>query len=366
MTESLQSLIEAPGERGGGTERAGGAGEPGAPGEVCGFDESGGRFALSSDLISELLTSMRLRGVRYRRVQAGPRFGVTFDAKPGRAYFHFLAVGSAVLRTQDGTLHELAAGNAVFMPHGQGHQLLSGPDIPARGIESFAAVPLSNAVCAVDACASTAPAPSAIFFTGSMEFDLGGMQGLSQLMPEIMLVNAVGKRYPGLMPILASMRRELGSARVGFAGILARLAEVAAAMIVRGWIECGCDSSSGLVAALRDPRLARAILALHREPGRHWTVAELAAECNVSRSVFADRFQATIGVPPLRYATELRMLLAGQWLAQDTLSIQSVALRLGYTSQAAFSRAFKRVTGHSPGARRGATALAEAAGPSAG
>ncbi|MBW8091835.1 MULTISPECIES: AraC family transcriptional regulator [Streptomyces] len=350
-----------------------------SPQSLTGTPDGGpeGQYALSSDLISELLTSMRLRGVRYRRVHAGPRFGLAFDAKPGHVHLHFLAVGSAVLRTEDGTLHELSAGNAVFMPHGQSHQLLSDPDIPARGIESFAAVPLSDAVCDVDACpsaatAGAAPPPSAIFFTGSMEFDLGGMQGLSQLMPDVMLVNATGKRYPGLMPILASMRRELCSARVGFAGILARLAEVAAAMIVRGWIECGCDSSSGLVAALRDPRLARAILALHRRPGHHWTVAELAAECHVSRSVFADRFQATIGMPPLRYATELRMLLASQWLAQDTLPIQSVALRLGYTSQAAFSRAFKRVTGRSPGASRnaaslvGSPSLAGAARPGAG
>jgi AraC-like DNA-binding protein len=148
------------------------------------------------------------------------------------------------------------------------------------------------------------------------------------------------------------MKNEVCAARVGFAGVLARLAEVAAAMIVRGWVECGCDNASGLVAALRDPRLARAILALHRQPGRDWTVAELAAECNISRSVFAERFQATIGVPPLRYATELRMLLAVQWLAEDTMSVEAVARRLGYASQAAFSRAFKRVTGCSPGASR--------------
>ncbi|MGW5930389.1 AraC family transcriptional regulator [Streptomyces anulatus] len=331
MTESLQYLTETPGG--------------GAPGQ----------FALSSDLISELLTSMRLRGVRYRRVQVGPQFGLNFDAEPRRAYFHFLAVGSAVLRTEDGAVHELSAGNAVFMPHGKSHQLVSGPDVPVQGIDSFDAVTLSNAVCDVDACPGADPTPSAIFFNGFMEFDLGGMEGLSQLMPDVMLVDAEGQRYPGLMPILTSMRREVCSGRVGFAGILARLAEVAAAMIVRGWIECGCDSTSGLVAALRDPRLACALLALHRQPGHHWTVAELAAESNVSRSVFADRFQTTIGMPPLRYATELRMLLAGQWLAQDTLPIQSVAQRLGYSSQAAFSRAFKRVTGQPPGASRDVT-----------
>jgi AraC-like DNA-binding protein len=148
------------------------------------------------------------------------------------------------------------------------------------------------------------------------------------------------------------MKREICSGRIGFAGMLARLSEVAAAMILRGWIEGGCENASGLIAALRDPRLARAILALHRQPGKDWTVAELAAESHISRSVFAQRFQATIGLPPLRYATELRMRLASQWLAKENLSIDAVAERLGYASQAAFSRAFKRVHGQPPGASR--------------
>lgn len=310
------------------------------------------QFALSSDLINELLTGMRLRGVQYRRIHAGASFGLGFSARPGYAYFHFVAVGSAVLRTEDGAVHTLSSGHAVLLPQGGSHQILSTVDAPVQDIDSFDAAPLGDTVCAVNACATTEPSPSSILFCGCMEFDLGGMQGLGRLMPHLMVVDASGERYPGLMPILSSMKAEICTQRVGFSGVLARLSEVVAAMIVRGWVECGCDNASGLVAALRDPRLARAILALHRQPGRDWTVAELAAECHTSRSVFAERFQATIGTPPLRYATELRMRLAAQWLTQDRLSIDAVALRLGYTSQAAFSRAFKRTTGRPPGASR--------------
>lgn len=309
-------------------------------------------FALSSDLISALLTDMRLRGVQYRRVQAGAEFGLNFEARPGHAYFHFLAVGSAVLRTSDGTLHALSAGNAVLMPHGGAHQLLSRADLPAIDIDSYHAAPLGDNVDAVDACPSLGMTPGTILFYGCMEFDLGGMQGLGPLMSGVMVADVMGRRYPGLAAILGSMKSEVCSGRVGFAGILARLAEVAAAMIVRGWVECGCDNASGLVAALRDPRLARAILALHRQPGRNWTVEELALECHSSRSVFAERFQATIGTPPLRYATELRMHLASQWLGQGRLPVETVAQRLGYASQAAFSRAYKRITGQTPGVSR--------------
>lgn len=317
-------------------------------------------FALSSELINELLTGMRLRGVRYRRIQTGPTFGLGFEAKPGHAYLHFLAVGTAVLRTSDGALHELSAGNAVLIPHGEAHALLSSPHTPAQDIDSLGAAPLDERVSGVDTCPSTAQVPSAVVFYGCMAFDLGGMQGLNKLMPCAIVVDAKQARYPGLMPILDAMKREICSGRIGFAGILARLADVVAAMIVRGWVECGCDDASGLVAALRDPRLARAILALHRQPGHGWTVAQLAAQAHISRSAFAERFQATLGIPPLRYVTELRMRLASQWLSQRGLPIEAVALQLGYTSQAAFSRAFKRITGLPPGASRQQAAQAGA------
>ncbi|WP_218964070.1 AraC family transcriptional regulator [Janthinobacterium sp. BJB446] len=307
---------------------------------------------LSSSLVSELLMGMRLRGVQYRRIQTGPAFGIGFEDKPGHAYFHFVAVGTAYLCTDDGELHELSAGSAVFMPHGRRHQLLSDAGVAFQDIDKFDVAPLGDAVSGVDTCPSTASVPSAIIFYGCMEFDLGGMQGLGKLMPTVMVADTQAQGYPGLLPVLDSMKREICAGRIGFAGILARLAEVAASMIVRGWIECGCESASGLLAALRDPRLALAILALHRQPGREWTVAQLAAESHVSRSVFARRFQTTIGVPPLRYATELRMRLAKQLLTHERVSIDAVAQRLGYTSQAAFSRAFKRVIGRPPGRDR--------------
>lgn len=328
MTQDLHSLIERP--------------DAAAQGE----------YALSSELISGLLTSMRLRGVRYRRIHAGSQFGLRFSDHRGSAYFHFVAVGSALLETDDGDVHEVPAGTAVFIPHGKAHRLQSRPGVPVQEIESYATASVGETVSAVNMCPSLEPDPSNVLFTGEMEFDLGGMYGLSKLMPVVMVADAHGERYPGLMPILVAMRHESCTERVGFAGVLARLAEVVASMIVRGWVECGCDNASGLVAALRDPRLAKAILALHQDPGRHWTVAELAAECHVSRSVFAERFQTTIGVTPLRYATELRMFLAQQWLAEDVDSIEVLARRLGYTSQAAFSRAFKRVLGHPPGTSR--------------
>lgn len=178
------------------------------------------------------------------------------------------------------------------------------------------------------------------------------MQPLVGTMPEFMHVGTLLARYPEIRPMLDAMEREACSARAGFAGILARLADVVAAFIVRGWVECGCGDATGWVQALREPKLGRAIVALHRDPGRNWSVAELATEAGVSRSVFAERFLAATGMTPVRYLTELRMRLAAQWITRDHETIEAVAYRLGYGSLAAFSRAFKRVVGKPPGAVR--------------
>jgi AraC-like DNA-binding protein len=185
-----------------------------------------------------------------------------------------------------------------------------------------------------------------------MEFDLGCMSPLIGMMPEIMQVGTMLERNPEILPILEAMEREVCSERAGYGAIVTRLADVVSASIVRGWVECGCGDASGWVEALRDPRLGRVISALHRDPGRNWTVASMAAEMGTSRSVFAERFLAVTGITPLRYVTDLRMRLAMQWISRERLPVDMVAERLGYGSGAAFSRAFKRVTGTSPGVAR--------------
>ncbi|MCQ8241768.1 AraC family transcriptional regulator [Rhizosaccharibacter radicis] len=305
------------------------------------------------DLMSELLLDMHLRAVRYRRIEITAPFGLSFGTEAGRAHFHFVAAGTVLLRMPEGDLHPLAPGTAVLLPRGGEHELLSAADRPARSVDSFAAEPVCENLCDISACAGAPGCPdNTIIFSSCMELELGAMQALVRLMPRLMLVDTLADRHPEIPAILKAMESEACGRRVGFAGILGRLADVVSATIVRGWVECGCGDASGLADALRDPRLARAILALHRDPGRDWTVAALAAEAGCSRSVFAQRFQDFIGIAPLRYAAELRMRLATRWIGENRMPIETVANALGYASQAAFSRAFKRVTGCPPGAVR--------------
>ncbi|TEA77253.1 AraC family transcriptional regulator [Allopusillimonas ginsengisoli] len=315
--------------------------------------------APSYDLASELLLGMRLVGVKYRRIDMTPPFGLAFSQAAGRAQFHFIGRGPVLLRTATGKQFELGTGDALLLPQGVAHELLSGPHATSRNIDVFATTDLCPTVCAIspNARQTNVAEDGALIFSGCMEFDLGGMQLLVASMPEVMLVSTLLDRNPEIRPMLEAMEHEALARRAGFAGILSRLADVVSAFIVRGWVECGCGDATGWVQALRDPRLSKVFLALHREPGRNWTVAELAAEMGSSRSVFAERFLAVTGMTPVRYLTELRMRLAMQWISRDQENIEVVAYRLGYGSLAAFSRAFKRVLGYPPGELRKAQRL---------
>jgi AraC-like DNA-binding protein len=306
------------------------------------------------DPLNELLAGMRLTGVEYRRIELSPPFGLGFGASEGRANFHFVARGAVFLRQGD-EVHQMDAGDAVLLPRGGTHDVVSEPDLGASDVAAFATSEICQGVSALTACkAGECPSSHVLIFSGCMEFDLGGMSSLIGLMPEAMFVGTLSERYPEILPILDAMERETCGGRAGFAGILAHLANVVAAFIVRAWAESGCGEASGWVSALRDPRLGGVISAVHRDPGRDWTVSDLAAEMGSSRSIFAERFLAVTGLTPLRYLTELRMRLAAEWIARDRMPIDVAAHRLGYGSQAAFSRAFKRVNGRSPGSVRSA------------
>jgi AraC-like DNA-binding protein len=306
------------------------------------------------DPLNDLLAGMRLTGVEYRRIELSPPFGLGFGASEGRANFHFVARGAVFLRQGD-EVHQMDAGDAVLLPRGGRHDVVSEPDLGASDVAAFPTSTICHGVSALTACkVGDCPSSHVLIFSGCMEFDLGGMGSLLGLMPEAMFVGTLSERYPEILPILDAMERETCGGRAGFAGILAHLANVVAAFIVRAWVESGCGDASGWVSALRDPRLGGVISAVHRDPGRDWTVADLAAEMGSSRSIFAERFLAVTGLTPLRYLTELRMRLAAEWIGRDRMPIDVAAHRLGYGSQAAFSRAFKRINGHSPGSIRSA------------
>ena len=318
-------------------------------------DHLEGQFTASGhDMVNELLSGVRLRGLDYRRIEISTPYGLRFgeDQDETRAWFHFIAQGTVLLRTKTGATHVLGCGDAVLLPCAGIHDLYSEDGVALRSVDAFEKARLCDAASEIHACeAGVCRSKDNLIFSCAMEFDLGWLHPLAHLKPEVMHIETVPEHDPQIPAILDVMTAELKAKRPGYGVILTRLADVVAAAILRRWVETGCDVC-GWVEAVRDPKLARVLAALHKEPGRSWSVADMASEMGVSRSVFAERFAELTKSTPQHYLTNLRMRLASQWIGRENLSLDEVADRLGYASVAAFSRAFKRTTGISPGAVR--------------
>jgi AraC-like DNA-binding protein len=152
--------------------------------------------------------------------------------------------------------------------------------------------------------------------------------------------------------MLRLMAAEAGELRPGGEAVITRLGDILVIQAIRAWMESDPAAQTGWLGALQDPQIGRAISLIQRDPARDWTVASLADEVAMSRSAFAARFTELVGEPVMRYVARWRMHVAVAALKEEGATVGELADRLGYRSEAAFSRAFKRIIGVSPGAVR--------------
>jgi AraC-like DNA-binding protein len=309
------------------------------------------KYLVTGDPLTDILRGLRLDGVEYGRCELREPWGLAFPAQAA-ARFHFIGRSGCWLKQPDGEWVELEAGDAVLLPRGHAHVLASAPDAETKSISRYEAAKVCRDVYCLSNCDDGCPLATLLFF-GSMHFNLDSAHPLLGMMPDVMHTQRLETFEPGIPHLLEAMGREVAMDRIGSGGILARLADVLAATVIRTWVECGCSDSSGWVAAVRDRDVGRVLAAIHLEPVRDWTVEALARIMGSSRSGFAKRFTTVMGQPPLKYVTQVRMHQARQWLMQDRIRIAVAATRLGYESEAAFSRAFKRVIGAPPSRFRG-------------
>ena len=304
------------------------------------------------DALTQILLGLRLDGVEYGRCLLRTPWAIQMPAQRD-ARFHFVASGGCWLRTPSTDWLRLEAGDAVLLPRGTAHTLASAPDLPAVDIDALTRVPVSEQIYLVRGSADDLPdadpaVPPDVVFCGAMRFNLDPLHPLLAMMPDVMQAGDLARRDPGVPALLDAMEREVSLDRIGGCGILARLADVLAASIIRAWVECACNDATGWLAAVHCPKIGKVIAAIHAEPERDWSVPALADIMGASRSSFADAFTRTVGESPARYVAKIKMFQARRWIAQDGMRITVAAHRLGYDSEAAFSRAFKRVIGQSP------------------
>jgi AraC-like DNA-binding protein len=141
---------------------------------------------------------------------------------------------------------------------------------------------------------------------------------------------------------------EMGTKRAGSQSVLNRLSELLFVEVIRLHMDQLADNNTGWLAGLRDPLVGRTLTLLHKRPSHDWTLEELASQVGASRSALADRFADLVGCPPMQYLSQWRMQLAAKRLVDRSLKVAAVAHEVGYQSEAAFSRAFKKFVGQSP------------------
>lgn len=306
-----------------------------------------------TDTLTRVLLGLRLDGVEYGRCLMQGPWAVAFPAQ-ATARFHFVARGGCWMRTPTTDWVRLNPGDAVLLPRGSFHVLASDPSVPTVDIDSLARTAVSENIYLVrgdDTATADAPPPD-VMFCGAMRFNLDPLHPLLSMMPDVMRAGDLATRDPTVPALLEAMEREVALERIGACGILARMADVLAASIIRAWVECACSDATGWIAAVHCPKLGKVIAAIHADPERNWTVPALAELMGASRSTFADAFTRTVGESPARYVAKVKMFQARRWITQDGMRVSVAADRLGYDSEASFSRAFKRVIGHPPSAVR--------------
>jgi AraC-like DNA-binding protein len=186
---------------------------------------------------------------------------------------------------------------------------------------------------------------------GAVRFDHPMAERLVALMPDILHV-PVSPLTARLHDTLRLIALEVEETRPGGEAVITRLADVLVVQVLRAWLSHDPAARTGWLGALADPDIGRALALVHADPARDWSVAGLAHELTLSRSTFAARFTALVGEPVMAYVTRWRMLVAHDRLRTEDTTVAAVAAAMGYRSEAAFSRAFRRVVGTPPGAVR--------------
>lgn len=296
----------------------------------------------SIDALTDMLLGLRVEGVRYGRRHLDGRWAFSFASHP-EATFHFAGATPFWLRCGDGDWTPVEAGEAVLLPRGGAHVIASDPGVVLPAPWQPSPEWESGYVPEREGC---------VLFSGSLRFNLGPRHPLLVLLPDVMRARTARSSETAIAPLLEAMGREIAANRVGACGMVARLADVVAAQVIRAFIEEGSSLETGWLAAVKHPQIGRVLAAIHAAPERDWTVADLAALTGASRSSFAEKFSRLLGMPPARYIAEVRMARAQELLAGDRMRLGEVAARLGYESEPAFSRAFKRVVGVPPSLHR--------------
>ncbi|MEI9429789.1 AraC family transcriptional regulator [Mesorhizobium sp. Cs1299R1N3] len=272
-----------------------------------------GASHVTGDLLSHVLAQIRLTGDQvFSRTLAKAE---QFDLDEGQAHIVVVTAGALRMESEDQAPVVIDAGDLVLLPRGPG------------GLRLVA----SHPHVAIVAC--------------RFWFDPDSLRGMIFALPRyIHIGRAQGAGWiDGMLPFLMI---ETSDAQPGAALMISRIIDLMVIRTLRSWVHEG--HATGWLGGLSDTRIARSLKAIHERPLQRWSINELADKAGMSRSSFCERFAALVGRSPLRYQNEWRLGLARDLLARRDARVGEIGLRIGYESEAAFSRAYKQLFGHPP------------------
>lgn len=287
---------------------------------------------------------LEINGLLYCNSLLTAPWGVSFPRMEACAMLHVVMEGRCWVDVAGMPGVWAEEGDFVLLPHGAGHSIKSAPGSLAPDLFS-----LHREICSdrYERLVHGGGGAETKMICGVARFDHAESQRFLQALPPVIHVpstEAQGRR--GLTEMIA---REAAMTRLGAEGVLVKLADVLIIQAIRHWVEHEADRNVGWFAALADERIGKALALIHQSPGQDWAVQTLAEEVAMSRAAFSERFTRLVGEPAMAYLTRLRMEIASRNLRDTPVTIGSLALELGYESEASFSRAFKRAMGASPG-----------------
>lgn len=306
------------------------------------------------DALNDVLAHSYVRGAVYCRSDLRPPWAFSMDSKP-IAGFHAIARGKGWLEV-DGEKQqiEVSSGDLIVLPHGNAHSLRDAPSTstsPTPLEEIIAENPLEDGI----RLRIGTRGPTTVLLCGGFELEGGGTHPLVANLPKVIHIQRKphGRGF-WMHSTLRQIEMETRVMRPGAQTLIARLSDVLFIQVVRAYFNSqkAADGDDRWVRALRDPQIGMAITNIHRRPENAWTVASLASQVGMSRSTFAARFTQLVGEPPLRYVARSRALKATRYLRTSDEKLSEIARRVGYESEIALSRAFRRFMGTSPGAYR--------------
>ena len=303
------------------------------------------------DVLSEVLSAVRLHGALFFNAEFSAPWCISSRGALGLAphlpfkgahliIFHFLTDGHAYVSMEDGERVELNGGDIVVIPGGESHLIGNGP--AWRAVDSFQTF-ASNLAEGLKPVHFGGGGETTKFVCGYMACDPRLCEVFLSGLPRIFRIHLAAG--PSGKWIENSIRFSVDASAGSDAGsslVVGKLSEVLFIETLRSYIGTLPEEQTGWLAGLRDPNLAKALALMHRDPGREWTVEGLAKEAGLSRTRLAERFRHFLGMSPIAYLTDWRMRIAAEALEKSDRSVVEVALEVGYNSEAAFNRAFKR------------------------